>query len=207
MVAPFALTAPHTTPRPWAYPCFTVLLAGLSLGACSSTQPTQSSTPASTTHAVGIDGLACMLNRVDSLPGATAVDDPAILAQAMGASLKGGICAGKAFKIERPLQVYRLWDGSVATSQYGSWWALSRPSGSRDTYRQDYGICPNWSALNRLTVCTVKPGTVIVIGSTQSVQCDDGSYGVSPSSQVFIKNNAATGLLAVENCQDQGAWP
>jgi hypothetical protein len=58
-----------------------------------------------------------------------------------------------------------------------------------------------------LTACTVKPGAVIVIGSTQSVQCDDGSYGVSPSSQVFIKNNAAAGQLAVENCQDLGAWP
>jgi hypothetical protein len=148
-----------------------------------------------------------MLNRVDALPEATVVDDPAMLAQALGASLKGGICAGKTFKINQPLQVYRLWDGQIAASQYGSWWALTRPNGSRDAYRQDYGICPNWSALNRLTACTVKPGTVIVIGSTQSVQCDDGSYGVSPSSQVFIKNNAAAGQLAVENCQDLGVWP
>jgi hypothetical protein len=148
-----------------------------------------------------------MLNQVDALPEANVVDDPAMLALALGASLKGGICAGKTFKVNQRLQVYRLWDGQVAASQYGSWWALTRPSGSRDVYRQDYGICANWSALNRLTACTVKPGAVIVIGSTQSVQCDDGSYGVSPSSQVFIKNNAAAGQLAVENCQDLGAWP
>lgn len=180
--------------------CFTVLLAGLC--ACSSitTTPTVS-------QAVGIDGQVCMLNRVDALPEATAVDDPAMLALALGASLKGGICAGKVFKVNQPLQVYRLWDGRVAASQYGSWWALTRPSGSRDAYRKDYGICPNWSELNRLTACSVKPGAIIVIGSTQSVQCDDGSYGVSPASQVFIKNNAAAGQLAVENCQDQGAWP
>lgn len=179
---------------------FAALLAGLS--ACSSitTAPTAS-------QAVGIDGQVCMLNRVDALPEVTVVDDSAMLALALGASLKGGICAGKAFKVNQPLQVYRLWDGQVAASQYGSWWALTRPSGSRDTYRKDYGICPNWSELNRLTVCTVKPGAIIVIGSTQSVQCEDGSYGVSPSSQVFIKNNAAAGQLAVENCQDQGVWP
>jgi hypothetical protein len=179
-----------------------VLLVLVGLSACSSITTTPSAP-----QTVGIDGQVCMLNRVDSLPEATAVNDPAMLALALGASLKGGICAGKTFKIHQPLQVYRLWDSQVAASQYGSWWALTRPSGSRDAYRQDYGICPNWSALNRLTACTVKPGTVIVIGSTQSVQCDDGSYGVSPSSQVFIKNNAAAGQLAVENCLDQGPWP
>jgi hypothetical protein len=186
--------------------CCTLLLIGLS--ACSSMATTPSSAQViQATQAVSIDGQACMLNGVDALPEATVVNDPAMLALALGASLKGGICAGKTFKINQPLQVYRLWDGQVAASQYGSWWALTRPSGSRDAYRQDYGICPNWNALNRLTVCSVKPGTVIVIGSTQSVQCDDGSYGVSPSSQVFIKNNAAAGELAVENCLDQGPWP
>lgn len=77
---------------------FAALLAGLS--ACSSitTAPT-------VTQAVGVDGQVCMLNRVDALPEATVVDDPAILALALGASLKGGICAGKAFKVNQPLQV------------------------------------------------------------------------------------------------------
>jgi hypothetical protein len=183
--------------------CVVLLLTGLS--ACSSIAISPSSTKV--TQAISIDGQVCMLNQVDALPEANVVDDPAMLALALGASLKGGICAGKTFKVNQALLVYRLWDGQIAASQYGSWWALTRPSGSRDAYRQDYGICPNWNALNRLTACTVKPGTVIVIGSTQSVQCDDGSYGVSPSSQVFIKNNATADQLAVENCQDLGAWP
>ena len=148
-----------------------------------------------------------MLGQVNALPEATQVKDDALLALALGASLKGGICSGKTFQVNKPLRVYRLWDTQVAESQFGSWWALTQPAGSRDAYRQEYAICPTWSALNRMTSCTVKLGTVIVIGTTQSVQCEDGSYGVSPSSQVFMKNNATAGQLAVENCRDEGSWP
>ncbi|MDO8459191.1 MAG: hypothetical protein Q7T07_20000 [Burkholderiaceae bacterium] len=173
----------------------------LCLTACGSLT-TRDNTPPS-----GIDGVACMLNQVNALPEAIEVSDAALLAQALGASLKGGICSGKAFKTEKPLRVYRLWDANVAASQFGSWWALGKPAGSREAYRQDYAICPSWSALNRLTSCTVKLGAVIVIGSTQSVQCEDGTFAVSPSSQVFMQNNAAAGQLAVENCQDEGQWP
>ena len=182
---------------------FTGLLA-LSLAACSSLDKPS---PQTDTAPLGIDGIACMLGQVNTLPEATPVNDAALLALALGASLKGGICSGKTFQVKQPLRVYRLWDAKVPESRFGSWWALTQPAGSRDAYRQEYAICPSWSALNRLISCTVKPGTVIVIGTTQSVQCEDGSYGVSPSSQVFMKNNAAAGQLAVENCRDEGPWP
>lgn len=176
----------------------------LSLGACVSLRKPD---PRAEPPPLGIDGVACMLGQVNTLPEATQVNDDTLLALALGASLKGGICSGKTFQVNQALRVYRLWDAQVAESQFGSWWALTQPAGSRDAYRQEYAICPSWSALNRLTSCTIKLGTVIVIGTTQSVQCEDGSYGVSPSSQVFMKNNAAAGQLAVENCRDEGSWP
>lgn len=181
-----------------------ICLLALCLAACGSLG---TSGPQAEAPSLGIDGVACMLGQVNALPEATQVNDAALLALALGASLKGGICSGKTFQVNKPLQVYRLWDAKVAESQFGSWWALTQPAGSRDAYRQAYAICPSWSALNRLTSCTVKLGTVIVIGTTQSVQCEDGSYGFSPSSQVFMKNNAAAGQLAVENCRDEGPWP
>jgi hypothetical protein len=87
--------------------CVVLLLAGLT--ACSSIAISPSFTKV--TQAISIDGQVCMLNQVDALPEANVVDDPAMLALALGASLKGGICAGKTFKVNQALLVYRLWDG------------------------------------------------------------------------------------------------
>jgi hypothetical protein len=155
----------------------------------------------------GVDGVRCV-GRVASPPfAAKVVSDDALLAEALGASGKGGICAGKAFVVQEDVRVYRLWDSSRAWSVYGRWWSLTRPAGSRETYRSDYAICPAWSALDRLTSCTIKAGTVIVIGPTQSAACDTGGYPKSALNQVYIRNDAAKGQMLVADCHDEGLWP
>jgi len=156
---------------------------------------------------VGVDGVRCVGRVAAPTFAAQEVSDDALLAEALGASGKGGVCAGKVFVVQQELRVYRLWDSSRAYSVYGRWWSLTRPAGSRDAYRADYAICPAWSALDRLTSCTIRPGTLIVIGPTQSAACDTGAYPKSAKNQVYVRNDAAKGQLLVTDCRDEGSWP
>lgn len=152
----------------------------------------------------GTDGIACV-GTVSQLPiGLVDAANDSLLNEARGTTGKGGVCVGKVLVAKEAVKVYRVYDGSRSTSMYGRWWALSKPSGARDAYRESYAICKNWSALDRLVSCTLKPGTQIVIGTTQSINCDDGAYPKSANLQVYVPNTPAT--LWVENCQEEGKW-
>ncbi len=157
--------------------------------------------------AVGIDGLACVGEIETPHVGLTETVDQALLDQALGASGKGGICAGKVFTVHKETRVYRVWDSSKSYTQLGRWWSLSKPEGPRATYRHEYAICPSWSALDHLVSCDVKPGTSIVIGTTQSATCDDGLYQKTSLNQVYIPIDSTTSNVLVENCRDDGVWP
>jgi hypothetical protein len=156
---------------------------------------------------VGVDGVRCRGRVATPSFAAKEASDDALLAEALGASGKGGVCAGKVFIVQEELRVYRLWDSGRASSVYGRWWALTRPEGSRDAYRADYAICPAWSALDRLTSCTIRPGTPIVLGPTQSATCPTGAYPKSAQTQVYVRNDAAKGEILVADCRDEGFWP
>lgn len=179
----------------------TAIVLVLGLTGCGGLSPALRRAP------VGVDGVPCVGRVASPSFAAQEVSDEALLAEALGASGKGGVCAGKVFIVQEELRVYRLWDSSRAHSVYGRWWSLTRPAGSRDAYRVDYAICPAWSALDRLTSCTIKPGTSIVIGPTQSAACDTGAYPKSAENQVYVRNDAAKGQLLVTDCRDEGFWP
>lgn len=156
------------------------------------------------TKEAGVDGVACV-GMVGQLPAGLAVAaNDALLNEARGVTDKGGVCAAKVWQVKDAVKVYRVYDGSRSTSMYGRWWALSKPTESRADYREHYAICKNWSALNRLVSCTLKPNSQIVIGTTQSIQCEDGVYPKSANIQVYVPNTPAA--LLVENCQEEGAW-
>lgn len=104
--------------------------------------------------------------------------------------------------------VYRVWDASKPYTALGGWWSLQIPQGPRDTYRHANEICPTWSALNRLSQYTLKPGTKVALGPGQSAQCSDSlRYPASAVNQVYIPNDAQHQQVFVENCQDDGNWP
>ena len=64
---------------------------------------------------------------------------------------------------------------------------LSEFAGSM--YRNDYEICPSWSPLDRLSVATLKEGSVVVVGTGQSATCDQYlHYEQSDHVQIFIPN-------------------
>lgn len=156
---------------------------------------------------VGIDGLACVGELQSPPAGVVETVAPALLDQAQAASEKGGICAGKVFSVQRGVRVYRVWDSSKGYSRIGRWWSLNRPNESREAYRLNYAICPSWSALDHLVSCDVVPGSLIVIGTTQSAACEDGVHPKTPMNQVYLPNNPGQNQVLVENCRDEGAWP
>ena len=158
---------------------------------------------------IGVDGVACVGHIPAPPPQLQPAANPALVSTAQLASGKGGVCAAQTYVSTAPLVVYRVYDqkNGSASAIAGRWWALSLPAGPRDGYRADYGICPEWSALNALVRCELKPGAPVLIGTTQSVDCAQGGYPKTAALQLYIPNDGRNDVSYVEHCSDQGTWP
>lgn len=151
---------------------------------------------------------ACVGTVEDHLDGARLVEDPALLARAVGRSNEGKLCAARVFEATRSITVYRVSQADRAQREPGRWWSLARPSGTREGYRAANVICADWSALDVLAQCEVRVGARFVVGNGQSVRCTDGTIlAQSESIQVYIDNDTREGRVLVERCQSLGAWP
>jgi hypothetical protein len=139
--------------------------------------------------------------------GLVPATDDALLASTIGAPSKGALCKGKVFVAEKPVTVYRVWDASKSFTLYGRWWSFDLPVGPRDQYQVDNVICPEWSPLNKMSSCTIKVGTKVVVGPGQSAQCSDRLIPASAVNQVNIPNDSRNNVLFVENCSEGVAWP
>ncbi|MFM2065213.1 MAG: hypothetical protein RLZZ584_122 [Pseudomonadota bacterium] len=160
----------------------------------------------------GVDGAVCVGAPPAAVPGLVPATNPALQARAQLASGQGGVCAARVFAVpvpvHTPVTVYRVYDSANPRTQHGGWWSLTRPTGARDDYRARNAICREWSALDRLLACQLKPGAEVVLGTTQSVGCGDGTlYPRTADVQVYMANDARNGVLHVENCREEGAWP
>ena len=130
------------------------------------------------------------------------------MAQAQRPTGGGYLCSAKTFAITQPVRLYRLIDSAQPYSKLGSFWSLDRPTGTRDDYRAKFAICQQWSQLDRLLSCDVRPGTQIVVGTTQSADCGQGiSFPKTAANQVFVPNDGRAGIVHTGACVDQGAWP
>jgi hypothetical protein len=154
------------------------------------------------------------VGQIDKLPkGLYQVEDPELFDTAVMPVNEGGLCEGivleVAANLEEPIPVYRVWDQSKSYTEIGRWWAFEEPKGPRSTYREDYDICPAWSALDKMTVCTLKPGARIVVGPGQGTFCEaSGRYlAPSPENQVFIPNDTRIDEVWVESCSEPVPWP
>lgn len=177
--------------------CLLVASVALVLAACGSLSRLD----------IGIDGVACVGSIEVPSPAAVAIAADARLDEARAASGKGGICAGRAFVLQQDVRAWRVWDSSRSAAEPGRWWSLARPAGSREAYRQDFAICRSWSALDRLLSCDLKAGAVILVGTTQSADCEEGTYPKSAFNQVYVRGDPSAGQVVVENCRDEGDWP
>jgi hypothetical protein len=62
----------------------------------------------------------------------------------------------------------------------------------------DDEICYQWSPLDKLSGCLLRPGVDVVVGTGQSAKCSEYlSYPVSAAQQVYIKNASS----AVSDCR------
>lgn len=126
-----------------------------------------------------------------------AIDDPALLAQSLGSPDAGSLCQGQVYRAKTgtAVRVHRAWNSTSAKSERGHWWVFERPAGSISDYRDDFAICYEFSPLDRLVSCTVKPGATLVVGTGQSIKCSEYlTYPVSAAQQVYIAD--ATSALA-----------
>lgn len=153
------------------------------------------------------EGAACVGSVTTPPEGLAEVDDPTLLQAALGETGKGKLCTGKTFVAEKPVTVYRVWDGSKSYTALGSWWSFSPPEGPRDSYQKANIICPGWSALNRMSACRLKVGAHIAVGPGQSAQCPEGLYAQSAVNQVYIPNDTRKGQVFVDNCSTPVDWP
>mgnify|MGYP000078257003 FL=1 len=154
-----------------------------------------------------LDGQSCA-GFIDSAPsGANQVEDATLLQEALGKSGEGKLCVGRVLEALQSVAVYRVWNAAKDYTEFGRWWSLSKPMGPVERYRTDNEICPEWSDLNQLTVCSLKIGARFVMGPGQSAQCMMMSYDRSPINQVYVPNDTRASKVYVENCMRLGAWP
>jgi hypothetical protein len=175
-----------------------LLLSALLTASCATV-------PRTTGALRGIDGQACVVGTTVVPAQVEEVSDPAVLASALGRGGEGRICAGRVFRVQAPLPVYRVWDGAKANT-YGEWWALEPPRGDREDYRRAYAVCPEWNALDHLAACMLKPGATIVLGPGQSATCADRTYEKSPMTQLFIKGRQDDIRAQMDACTST-PWP
>lgn len=156
----------------------------------------------------GIDGVACAGGVPVTDPNLKISDNDALLGKARGVSGKGGTCDGQVYAVSAPVKLYRVYDASKGYTQRGSWWALEKPGGTRESYRANYAICPEWSAVDALVECEIRPGTQVVIGSTQSAICaDQTELPKTAALQVYVANDGLNEIYHVGACKELGSWP
>ncbi len=122
------------------------------------------------------------------------VSDDALLQSSLGQPKEGKLCQGQVFRVKENTQVtlYRAWNSTNPNSSMGHWWAFNRPQGRVSQYRTDYEICYQWSPLDKLTHCTLKAGSKVVVGTGQSAECSPYlTYPASAEKQIFIADAAA----------------
>ena len=128
-----------------------------------------------------------------------AVEDVKLLNESLGHSNKGKLCMGQVYKSKKDAQVtlYRAWNSTNPNSKFGKWWVFQQPSGEVAKYRSEYEICYQWSPLDKLVRCTLKPETKIVVGTGQSAECSEYlTYPVSDKQQIYIDH----ALFSVTKC-------
>lgn len=158
--------------------------------------------------ASGIDDLPCVGTIERAAPGLVEFGNAPLLAQSQRPSGGGYLCSAKSFAVTQPVRLYRLIDSTQPYSKLGSFWSFDRPTGTREDYRARFAICKQWSQLDRLVACDVRPGTMIVVGTTQSADCGQGvTYEKTAANQVFVPNDGLAGIVHTGACIDQGAWP
>lgn len=144
------------------------------------------------------------IGTIPAMPELELASDVPIAEKSVGKPGDGRLCEARAYRVKTTMTVHRIWDGGKPESRIGRWWALQKPSGSRDDYRRAYAICPEWSEANRSVTCKVRAGSTVMLGIGQSAKCAGGiEYPVAPTVQMFVPDPAS----AMEGCSEGQPFP
>ncbi len=119
------------------------------------------------------------------------IEDKDLLNLTLGRPNEGKLCWGQVYQSTEDSQitVYRAWNSTNPNSQMGKWWAFYEPSGMVSQYRSDYEICYEWSPLDKLACCKLKPGVRVVVGTGQSATCSPYlTYLTSEQKQIYLQD-------------------
>lgn len=136
------------------------------------------------------------------------IKDDKLLQAALGDPEEGKLCQGQVYQNSTNAQItlYRAWNSTNPHSKLGKWWAFEKPAGKISTYRAEYEICYQWSPLDMLVSCTLKPNTKVVIGTGQSAECSQYlTYPASKKKQIYIAD-ASTALLNCRVLSGEFSW-
>ncbi len=177
------------------------LLAGLA--ACSSHPVQEIAGFATTQFCVGDTALPADLT--DQFAQA---EDAALLQNALGNENEGKLCQGQVYETQPDSQVviFRAWNSTNPYSKLGNWWAFYEPAGKIADYRADYEICYQWSPLDKLLKCTLKPEIKVVVGTGQSAECSEYlTYPVSDKQQVYL-DDASVSVIECAEFDGEFQW-
>ncbi len=87
---------------------------------------------------------------------------------------KGSVTSAVVAMVVKPIVVWRAWADKkpycYTAAQNGRWWSFGDPRElGKAAYRRKNAICESWNTLGKVTRCTLKPGTALAIGPTESV--------------------------------------
>ena len=138
---------------------------------------------------------------------------------------RGGITRADLVVAQRDVQIHRgyakgLFSCSIAkpSTETGGWWSLAPLPSAKKAYRKDTAVCSSWNDFSMKVTCTIKKGTVIAVGPTQSADCSkkepgcakvpagwEPYFAASPEHQVFINVYSPDREKFLVNCK-QAAW-
>jgi hypothetical protein len=127
------------------------------------------------------------------------IEDKQFLSKALGITNEGKLCQGKVYtsKVDTQITIFRAWNSTNPESKFGKWWVFQEPAGKISEYRSEYEICYQWSPLDKLVRCSLKPEIKVVIGTGQSAECSEYlTYPVSDKLQLYLDDAS----MSVTNC-------
>jgi len=154
-----------------------------------------------------VDGKPCVGLVMSPPRGMREVKDDALQKKSQDATGKGKLCIAKVFEATSPVTIYRVWNSKKPYTAIGGWWSFTAPKGPEAAYREANAICPEWSDLDRLSVCKIKVGAHVAVGPGQSADCNTVKYAKNRTNQVFIDNDTRAGKVHVADCKELGVWP
>ena len=97
------------------------------------------------------------------------------------AAKAGGITRADIVVAQKDVKLYRAFSHdkfpcseNSPAGKIGGWWSLAGFPDSKSDYREANGVCHSWNNFTHKVVCTLKKGSVVAVGPTQSAACKPG---------------------------------